>query len=46
MVLGTGDEFEVLNEVEMGEGLCRSTISVTDGQLFIRTAEHLYCIGE
>lgn len=46
VVLGTGDEFEVLNEIDMGEGLCRSTISVTDGQLFIRTAENLYCIGE
>ncbi len=46
VVLGTGDEFEVINEIEMGEGLCRSTISATDRQLFIRTAEHLYCIGE
>jgi len=46
VVLGTGDEFEVIHEIEMGEGLCRSTISATDGRILIRTAENLYCIGE
>lgn len=46
VVLDTGDEFKVLFEIDMGEGLCRSTISATDNQIFIRTAENLYCIGE
>jgi outer membrane protein assembly factor BamB len=30
---------------DMGEGTCRSTISASHGQLFLRTAENLYCIG-
>jgi outer membrane protein assembly factor BamB len=46
VVVGTGDQFEILHTVEMEEGLSRSTIVPSDGHLFIRTAENLYCIGE
>ncbi|NUN98560.1 MAG: PQQ-binding-like beta-propeller repeat protein, partial [Candidatus Omnitrophica bacterium] len=45
-VLAAGDRFRILSKVEMGEGLCRSSIPVADGQLFIRTAENLYCVGD
>lgn len=45
-ILGTGDEFEVINRIEMGEALCRSTIVANGTNLYIRTAENLYCVGE
>jgi outer membrane protein assembly factor BamB len=45
-VVGTGDKFEILNRIEMGEALCRSTIIAADGNLLIRTAENLYCVGK
>lgn len=44
VVLSAGDEFKVLSRIEMGEGECRATISVAGDQLFIRTAQNLYCI--
>ena len=45
VVLDAGDEFKVLATAAMGEAPCRASIAVSDGQLFIRTAKHLYCIG-
>ena len=48
-VTGTGDQFEILHTVSMGDDQDaddRSTIAVSDGQLFIRTATKLYCIGK
>ncbi|MBM3210909.1 hypothetical protein FJZ33_01730 [Candidatus Poribacteria bacterium] len=44
-ILSAGESFNVLSSIDMGEGICRSTISASDGKLFIRTAENLYCIG-
>ncbi len=46
LVVAAGDEFRLISTIEMGEALCRSSIPVADGQLFIRTAENLYCVGE
>lgn len=44
-VMEAGDEFNLLAEIEMPEEApVRSTISVSDNQLFMRTAKHLYCI--
>ena len=48
VVAGAGDEFKVLHRVAMGgedDATVRSTIAVSDGQLFIRTDKTLYCIG-
>ena len=45
IVCAAGDEFKVLAENTMGEAPCRASIAVSDGQLFIRTAKNLYCIG-
>jgi outer membrane protein assembly factor BamB len=45
VVLSAGDTFEVLSRIDMGEGECRSTISVAHRRIFIRTSENLYCIG-
>jgi len=47
-VMGTGDAFEVLGTAAMGDegdDHIRSTISVSQGDLFVRTVSKLYCIG-
>lgn len=46
-VCSAGDEFKVLATIPMGgaEG-SRSSIAVSNGQLFIRTTEALHCIGK
>ncbi len=46
-VCGTGDEFRLLETIPMGgsEGT-RSSIAVSDGQLFIRTTDALHCVGK
>jgi outer membrane protein assembly factor BamB len=44
VVLAT-EEFKVLARIPMGESPVRSTIAVAAGQLFIRTAKQLYCLG-
>ena len=41
-----GDKFEVLFEAKTDETPIRSSISIANGRLFIRTAENLYCIGK
>jgi len=45
VVVAAADEFRVLARVALDSYPSRSTIVVHDGQLLIRTAEHLYCIG-
>jgi len=48
-VVGTGDEFKVLHRVQMGDSRdrdTRSTIAVSGGNLYVRTAAKLYCIGK
>ncbi len=46
VVLDAGEEFKILSTIRMEEEPCRSSIAVSQGQLFIRTAENLYCIGK
>ncbi|MGH7971406.1 MAG: PQQ-binding-like beta-propeller repeat protein, partial [Limisphaerales bacterium] len=46
VVLGAGDEFKVLSTIEMGDGPVRASIAAAHGQLFLRTAKNLYCIGK
>jgi outer membrane protein assembly factor BamB len=49
VVTAAGDEFKILHRVAMGgddDEAVRSTIAVSDGQLFIRTDKRLYCIGQ
>ena len=45
VVLDAGDEFKVLSTIAMGEAPCRASIVPSGGQLFIRTARALYCVG-
>ncbi|MDB6021791.1 MAG: WD40-like repeat-like protein, partial [Pedosphaera sp.] len=46
VVLSAGDEFKILATIPMGGEPVRSCIAVSDGQLFIRTADKLYCVGK
>lgn len=43
-VLKAGEEFELIRKNALGEE-CHATPAVSDGQLFIRSAQHLWCIG-
>ena len=46
VVLSAGGAFKILSTVNMGgEGPCRASVAIAKGQLFIRTARNLYCIG-
>ena len=45
VVLDAGNEFKILATIKMEEAPCRSTIAAAHGQLFIRTAQTLYCIA-
>jgi outer membrane protein assembly factor BamB len=46
VVLDAGDEFKILATIPMGESPVRSSIAAAHGELFIRTAKSLYCIGK
>jgi outer membrane protein assembly factor BamB len=43
-ILKAGTEFEVIAKNPLGEA-CHATPAVSQGQLFIRTEKHLWCIG-
>ncbi len=45
VILEAGPEFKVLATIAMGEGPVRSSIAAAHEQLFIRTAQNLYCVG-
>lgn len=45
VVLRAGPKFELLAENRLGE-TTRASVAPSDGQLFIRTYKHLYCIGQ
>ena len=44
-VIKAGPKFEVLAENDLSD-YCLSSPAISDGQIFIRTAQHLYCIGK
>ncbi|HSE21653.1 MAG TPA: PQQ-binding-like beta-propeller repeat protein [Pyrinomonadaceae bacterium] len=44
-VIKAGPKFEVLAENPLNE-YCLSSPAISEGQIFIRTAEYLYCIGK
>lgn len=43
-VLSLGDKFEIVSEIDMGDGIFSSPIAVAD-RLLIRTKKHLFCYG-
>ena len=44
-VFAAGSEFQVIAENDIDE-YTLSSLAVSDGQILLRTADHLYCIGE
>ena len=44
-VVKAGPKFEVLAENALND-YCLSSPAISDGQIFIRTAQNLYCIGK
>jgi outer membrane protein assembly factor BamB len=44
VVLSAGAQPEVLSTTPFGEGPCMSSVVVSGGRLFIRTAENLHCL--
>jgi outer membrane protein assembly factor BamB len=45
VVLSAGDEFKILSTISTGESPVRASIAAAHGELFIRTARNLYCVG-
>ncbi|MBV9126421.1 MAG: PQQ-binding-like beta-propeller repeat protein, partial [Planctomycetes bacterium] len=43
-VLKAGSRFEVVSRNKLGEE-CRASPAISQGQIFLRTLNHLYCIG-
>jgi hypothetical protein len=46
IVLRASPKFEVIGVNSIGNELTNSTLAVSNGEFFIRTHEHLWCIGE
>jgi outer membrane protein assembly factor BamB len=46
LVLEAGDRYKLLHGTKFPGSGCRATISVSGGQLFLRTDTKLYCIGK
>ena len=49
IIAGAGEEFKLLETVPLGDesdGTVRSSIAIAEGNLFIRTATKLYCVGK
>ena len=46
VVLDAVNELKILSTIRMGEGPVRSSIAVAHGELFIRTAQNLYCVAK
>jgi outer membrane protein assembly factor BamB len=44
-VYKAGQQFEILAENALND-YCLSSVAISDGQLFIRTASYLYCVGK
>jgi len=45
VVLSAGNEFKILSSFQMGESPVRASMAVAQGELFIRTAQNLYCVA-
>jgi outer membrane protein assembly factor BamB len=46
LVLAAKPKFEVLSRNRLPKEMTRASIAVSDGNLFIRTYEHLWCVGQ
>jgi outer membrane protein assembly factor BamB len=46
IVLRASPKFEVIAVNSIGNEMCNASLAVSDGELFLRTDEHLWCISE
>jgi outer membrane protein assembly factor BamB len=46
VVLKASPKFELIGANSVGNELCNASLAVSDGDLFIRTHKHLWCIAE
>jgi outer membrane protein assembly factor BamB len=46
LVLKASPKFELLSTNSLGNEMTNASLAVSDGELFIRTHKHLWCIGE
>tara|TARA_R110001592_G_scaffold198500_1_gene446776 strand:- start:2407 stop:3717 length:1311 start_codon:yes stop_codon:yes gene_type:complete len=44
VTMKVGDSFEMISTLSLGGKECKSTIAISDGKLFVRTSEALYCL--
>jgi hypothetical protein len=44
-IIEASKEFKVLQKNELGEEAAMGSPALSDGQLFLRSLGHLYCIG-
>ena len=48
-IVSAGDQFKLLKTIPMGDegdDMLRSSIAISQGNLFIRTGHKLYCVGK
>jgi outer membrane protein assembly factor BamB len=45
VVAAGGDEFKLLSRIALDETPCKASVAAAQGQLFLRTAQHLFCVG-
>jgi outer membrane protein assembly factor BamB len=45
VIASAGRTFRHLNTIALGESPVRASVVAAHGRLYIRTAQHLYCIG-
>ncbi len=46
IVMRASPKFEVVSTNGVGNEMCNASVAVSDGELFIRTHKHLWCIGD
>ena len=46
VVAAGGGEFKMISECKFDEGPMQSTIAISGGRVFVRTAKKLYCFGK
>ena len=46
IVLKASPKFEVVSTNAVGNEMCNASVAVSDGELFIRTHKHLWCIAD
>ncbi len=45
VTMAVGERFEMLSAVSLGGKECKSSIAISDGKLFVRTSDALYCVA-